>query len=77
MAGGFVVVPSGPATRHVALAVGPVPAGVRAVFCAAAGSITLQDEAGTALEYTLAAGQLIPLAAVAVTAMTGDWRGMI
>lgn len=63
-----------PASRHVALAanagadLADLP---RAIYCEADGTITLLDELGTALPYTMTAGQMIPFRGVRVTAISG------
>lgn len=41
----------------------------RAIRCNVAGSLTIEDEDGTSLSYTLQAGEVIPFRGVKVTAI--------
>ncbi|MEM9765208.1 MAG: hypothetical protein AAF968_22355 [Pseudomonadota bacterium] len=64
----------GPAIQHVTLIadaevdLDPRP---QAIYCHAAGTITLRDEAGTDLPYTMEDGYVLPMRAVRVTAISG------
>ena len=70
---------SAPATRHFAITAGPSDMAIRprAIRCDVAGTATLEDEAGVSITYTLAAGEVLAIRAVKVTAATATligWR---
>lgn len=64
----------GPATRHFALTadadadINPRP---RGVYCQADGTITIRDEAGVSLPYTMTVGGVLPFRGVRITAISG------
>lgn len=70
----FVRTPDDPPRRHFVLVaddgvdIDPLP---RAVYCAQAGTITLQDELGVELPYDCEAGEVILLRPVRVTEIAG------
>lgn len=63
-----------PAMRHrelVANAAADIPLRPRAIYCQAPGTITLRDEDGIDLPYTLEAGQVLSVRALRVMGITG------
>lgn len=67
-----------PATRHFQIAPGADDLAVRprAIRCDVAGTATIVDDAGTSIVYHLAAGEILPLRAVKVTAATATLIGL-
>ncbi|MGR3494081.1 spike base protein, RCAP_Rcc01079 family [Citreimonas sp.] len=72
---------SDPGYRHFALAadagadVDPRP---RAIYCEAAGTITIADEVGEELPYTMEQGQVLPFWGVRITAISaGTFYGWV
>ena len=63
-----------PAMRHtelVANAAADIPLRPRAIYCQAPGTITLRDEDGADLPYSMIAGQVLPLRALRVISIAG------
>lgn len=70
----FGPTPTGPGEKHrqlVANADADIDPRPRAIHCQADGTITIRDEDGEDLPYTLTAGQSIPFRGVRVTAISG------
>lgn len=55
----------------------PIPANARprVLYCVAAGSVTIVDEAGTSQAYPMVAGQTLPFCPYKVTAVSGTIMG--
>jgi len=43
----------------------------RAIYCAIAGNLTIEDSAGTAITYTMIAGEVLTFRATKITALGG------
>lgn len=68
----------GSATRHVAITPSDstdIANRPRAIYCQAAGTVVIRDEAGTDLSYAMTAGQVLPFRGVRVlaTGTTGTY----
>ena len=77
---GFAVPPDGPARRHIPLVADPandLPVRPRRLYCNVNGNITVVDEVGQALSYVGAAGRVIEVCPVRITAITGTWYGWL
>lgn len=68
---------SDPAFRHFTITPGAsnFAQTCRAIYVSVAGTATIKDIDGTSVDYTLAAGQVLPLRALAVTAATATLIG--
>jgi hypothetical protein len=68
-----------PGQRHHAIVPGPevLSPKPRAIWCQTAGDVTVVDEAGTSLVYTVSQGQVLDFRAHRITASTATLYGWI
>lgn len=59
------------AARHVTISTGTLADVPDAIKCLTAGSITVTDDAGTAITYPMAAGEVLPLRMSTFTVVSG------